>query len=161
MPKDMPKANSQETPTIVNNIGWRIWFAVLSAMIVNYRVTPGRSFFTELGLFVGPLLFDLFAHRPSARRRKIINSVARGYLGAVIAIVILGLIGLLNVDYAQGSSLVFEMKRNAFSGLNGFTFPEIYFWAGSALPSIALVTADWFGRRTPAETQVMAMVAGG
>ena len=131
----------EDMPTDVAGLGFRVWFTLLSAIVLGLAVNqPSRDSIISILIFVIPMMREYYGFRPKKRRRAALRMIQLGILWIIVALCALYIVEVFTLVERK------IIVTDNFPVLSGCGFDFIVVWI--LLLVMALLTiADYFAYR--------------
>lgn len=127
-------------PTKYARLDYRAAFAFVGFMVLGNNVVAGSSLFVSSFLFDAPLCLEYLRYHPIDTKRKYLNYLAVAYHLTIVAISVLGILGIIKIVAENGTYYVYT--GNEFAIPNKFLGKFLYFWLALS-PAFVFCVVDW------------------
>ncbi|MCB6366858.1 hypothetical protein LI291_11815 [Intestinibacillus massiliensis] len=126
-----------DIPTKVSSLGFRVWFSLLSVLVLGMTVkNPTSDSVISVLIFIIPLMREYYGFIPSTRPRRILRRVELAIIWVIVSICGLSIVNILEIS---GANL---KVSDRFAVLSGKSFSFIIVWI--LLIAISILTvADY------------------
>ena len=126
-----------DLPTKVSSLGFRVWFSLLSVLVLGMTVkSPTSDSIISVLIFIIPMMREYYGFIPNTPPRRILRRIELAIIWVTVAICVLYIVNILEIS---GAVLKVNDK---FAVLSGESFSFIVVWFLLVATSI-LTVADY------------------